>query len=74
MKNMSVKRFISAVLCLCMLLSLYVPMPAGAANKDYHSMSISQILNLGEDLTWVFTGDSITHNGSWTAGYNGWLH
>ena len=31
---------------------------------------MSQLLSLDEDLTWVFTGDSITHNGSWTGGYN----
>ncbi len=69
MKNNSLKRLMAAALCLCMLLSLYVP-SVSAETVSYHDMSMSQLLALDEDLTWVFTGDSITHNGSWTGGYN----
>ncbi len=69
MKTTSLKRLLAMALCLCMLLSLYVP-SASADTVSYHEMSMSQILACEEDLTWVFTGDSITHNGGWTGGYN----
>ena len=69
MKNNPIKRLMAMALCLCMLLSMYVP-SASAATVSYHDMSMSQLLALEEDLTWVFTGDSITHNGGWTGGYN----
>ena len=38
--------------------------------KDYDTMTMEQILASDESLTWVITGDSITHNGGWTAGLN----
>ena len=38
--------------------------------KDYDSMTMEEILASDESLTWVITGDSITHNGGWTAGLN----
>ena len=69
MKNSPVKRLLALAVCMCMLLGMYVPF-AGAETVSYHDMSISQLLDLDEDLTWVFTGDSITHNGGWTGGYN----
>lgn len=37
---------------------------------DYHSMSMQEILARDESLTWVFAGDSITHNGNWSGGMN----
>ena len=39
---------------------------------DYESMEMSEILNREESLTWVFAGDSITHNPSFTQGMNGY--
>lgn len=39
---------------------------------DYDSMTIEEILDADESLTWVFTGDSITHNTSFTQGMNGY--
>ena len=73
MKNSPFKRLLAMALCLCMLMGMYVPAVSAETATDtvsYHDMSISQILDLDEDLTWVFTGDSITHNGGWTGGYN----
>ena len=40
--------------------------------KDYDAMSMKQILALDESLTYVFAGDSITHNTSYTQGKNGY--
>lgn len=70
------KAFIAIVLVLCMVLPVLTPVAyaAGEAGsgklKDYHSMTMEEIFALDEDLTWVMTGDSITHNGSWTQGMN----
>ena len=69
MKNNSLKRLMAAALCLCMLLSLYVP-SVSAETVSYDEMSFSQILASQESLTWVICGDSITHNGSWSQGMN----
>ena len=69
MKTNSVKRLAAMLLCPCMLFSMYVP-SASTSGMNYHAMSMSQLLALDEDLTWVFTGDSITHNGGHTGGYN----
>ena len=69
MNKYSFKRILSAALCLCMLMSLYIP-SAHADNADFDSMSFSQILASQENLTWVVAGDSITHNGSWSQGMN----
>ena len=38
--------------------------------KDYNAMTMEEILESGESLTWVIAGDSITHNANWTAGVN----
>ena len=70
------KAFIAIVLVLCMVLPVLTPVAyaAGEAGigelRDYHSMTMEEIFDLNEDLTWVMTGDSITHNGSWTQGMN----
>lgn len=37
---------------------------------DYDSMTIQELLALDESLTWVFAGDSITHNADYTSGMN----
>lgn len=69
MTNNPMKRLLAMVLCLCMVMSMYVP-SVSATTVSYHDMSVAELLDLDEDLTWVFTGDSITHNGGWTGGYN----
>ena len=40
---------------------------------DYDSMSIKELLDVDESLTYVFTGDSITHNTTYTQGMNGYV-
>ncbi len=40
-------------------------------SQNYDAMTISEIMDLGDSLTWVFTGDSITHNTHFTMGMNG---
>lgn len=37
---------------------------------DYHAMTMEEILRTEEPLTWVFAGDSITHNAVWSQGMN----
>ena len=39
---------------------------------DYDAMDMQTILESDTSLTWVFAGDSITHNGKWTQGMNGY--
>lgn len=39
---------------------------------DYDGMTMEEILDTDESLTWVFTGDSITHNTIFTQGMNGY--
>lgn len=39
MKNSPIKRLMAMALCLCMLLSMYVP-SASAATVSYHDMSM----------------------------------
>lgn len=46
--------------------------PSVDAGSDFNSMRITQIMDSEQSLTWVFAGDSITHNGSWTQGMNGY--
>lgn len=75
MRNNATKRLLAAALCLCMLLSLYVP-SVSADIEDYDSLSFGQLLNIQDNLTWVVAGDSITHNGGWSQGtnsYGEWL-
>lgn len=70
------KALIAVVLVFSMVLPVLTPVvhAAGEASaaglKDYHSMSMEEIFALDEDLTWVVTGDSITHNTSFTQGMN----
>lgn len=39
---------------------------------DNNEYTIEELLASKEDLTWVFAGDSITHNATFTAGMNGY--
>jgi len=39
--------------------------------QNYGAMTIQEIMKLDESLTWVFAGDSITHNSHFTMGMNG---
>lgn len=73
------KRFSRTFIAIALILSMVLPVLAPYVNaagknssglKDYHSMSMKEIFTSKEDLTWVMTGDSITHNGSWTQGMN----
>ena len=73
------KRFSKTFIAIALILSMVLPVLAPYVNaagkgssglKDYHSMTMEQIFASKEDLTWVMTGDSITHNGSWTQGMN----
>lgn len=81
MKKVWYKKMKKVVMAWLLVLSMIVPTfvvggtaeAAEAANsgmKDYNAMSIEDILNVNESLTWVFAGDSITHNGSWSQGMN----
>ena len=40
---------------------------------DYDAMDVQTILKREESLTWVFAGDSITHNNQWTQGMNSYV-
>lgn len=61
------------VLVLSMVLAtITTTIVARAGITDYDSMSISDIMSSQDDLTWVFVGDSITHNATYTAGMNGY--
>lgn len=57
-------------LVLPLLSSVIYTQAAEGDVKDYDAMSMEEILASDESLTWVITGDSITHNGGWTAGLN----
>lgn len=54
------------------LATVTTTMVTRAAITDYDSMSMSDIMSSQNDLTWVFAGDSITHNATYTAGMNGY--
>jgi len=41
--------------------------------EDYDSMSLKELLKADESLTFLFTGDSITHNTKYTQGMNGYV-
>lgn len=61
------------VLVLSMVLAtITTTIVARAGITDYDSVSISEIMSSQNDLTWVFVGDSITHNATYTAGMNGY--
>lgn len=67
------KRAVAYMLIFAMLLTFLPNQLAKAGEiKDYDAMSISDILESDEELTWVFAGDSITHNATFTAGMNGY--
>lgn len=70
-----------AILAWLLALSMVLPMISSAipskaidtsvpAANDYNAMTIEQILSQDKSLTWVFAGDSITHNGTYTRGMN----
>ena len=40
---------------------------------DYDAMDVQTILKREDSLTWVFAGDSITHNNQWTQGMNSYV-
>lgn len=79
-------RILAALLVLCMFLGACgsnTPAPtettapptettAPPQKLDFAAMSMDELMELDQSLTWVFTGDSITHNGSWTQGANGY--
>ena len=46
---------------------------ASGGIEDYDSMSIKELLDADESLTFLFTGDSITHNTVYTQGMNGYV-
>ena len=71
MKNHLMKRLLSLVLMVCMLAAYFVP-GVSAVTVNYDELSMSQIINRDEKLTWVVAGDSITHNGSWSEGMTSW--
>ena len=74
MKKNIQKSILSWVLVFCMVLpllsSVIYTQAADSDLKDYDAMTMEQILASEESLTWVITGDSITHNAEWTAGVN----
>jgi len=60
------------LLVLCMIVSIAasaIYVHAGDV-VDYDAMSMEELFNYEKSLTWVFAGDSITHNGSWSQGMN----
>lgn len=64
------------VLAWLLVISMVLPMisnvfTAKAADiTDYNAMEMEEIFQSDEALTWVFAGDSITHNDVWTQGMN----
>lgn len=77
------KKRIKAVLAWLLVCSMVLPMfptvmDAKAAETqvadeyNYADKTVKEILNLDKSLTWVFAGDSITHNATWTGAMNGY--
>ena len=73
------KRFLKTFMAFALILSMVLPVltpvasaagQSGSGLKDYHSMTMEQIFASKEDLTWVVTGDSITHKEKFTTGMN----
>lgn len=66
------------ILSWILVFSLVLPMVSSAIDTqaqdngvtDYNAMTMQEILARSESLTWVFAGDSITHNGNWAGGMN----
>ena len=76
-----IKKRRKAVVAWLLALSMVLPMISSAipskatdttvpTENDYDAMTIEQILSQDKSLTWVFAGDSITHNGTWSGGMN----
>lgn len=79
-------KIVAGLIALVLVVAVAIPMLSSetkaAFNKssyavtaeitDYDAMDIETILKRNESLTWVFAGDSITHNGSWAQGMNGY--
>ena len=64
-----------------LVLSMILPMFSSAiptmatetsvpAENNFDAMTIEQILSQDKSITWVFAGDSITHNAGWSGGMN----
>ncbi len=74
MKNKLWKSLLSWLLVFSMVFPLFSSVISTQAAdgdiNDYDAMSMEEIFESEEPLTWVITGDSITHNGTWTAGAN----
>ena len=75
MKKKLGKSFLSWLLVFAMVFPLFssvIHTQAAEENvtENYDAMTMEDIFNSTESLTWVITGDSITHNGTWTAGAN----
>jgi len=70
------KQFISFLLVISLVMSMIpqsvLALAADTGVVDYESMEMSEIFGRSEPLTWVFAGDSITHNPSFTQGMNGY--
>ncbi len=69
------KLIIAWLLIFCMAVPMLPPVVRSQAadteiEVDYDHMTIQEILNTKTALTWVFAGDSITHNSVWTQGMN----
>ena len=68
-----------AVLAWLLVFSMVLPLFSSAflsyateatITEDYDAMTIPEILEEDKSLTWVFAGDSITHNAPWSGGRN----
>lgn len=70
----TVTAWLIAISMLLTTASSALPALAGNAGgvTDNNTLSVSELLNGSESLTWVFAGDSITHNATFTAGMNGY--
>lgn len=71
------KTVMAWLLALVVLVTTVTPsLTASADNEetlvDYSKMSVEDLLKSEGNLTWVFAGDSITHNATFTAGMNGY--
>ena len=76
------KKRIKAVLAWLLVCSMVLPMfptvrnaeaaePEVADEYNYADKTVKEILEMQDrSLTWVFAGDSITHNATWTGGMN----
>lgn len=69
------KLIIAWLLILSMIAPVFPPIHRSQAadtaiEMDYNRMTIEELLDSETALTWVFTGDSITHNANWTQGMN----